>query len=374
MGNVMFVQFYKKEPYFFDDSVVLTGFRNGLSWIKDNIIWVEADSETPPIDAGELYLSCWYNSDVYTAEKWARNNPNLQVFVGGPVISYYPMSIGEDLDNFKYIPGNAEDIFFKGKTTEWNLSIPKVDGPISYTVSLLNGKGCYWGKCNFCRHILEYTYRDLKEIPIINHPFHKYIWIHVEAIPPRFIRSHYKKLPDRKDVTYITYARADKACKNAYLEVVDNGNIDPHFLYFDIGLEFPSNRMLKYMNKGLTTDDYLNFISVLTKYGSGIHLNLIVNWPYITKEDVNEAREFLYDLYRISGDKTIAAQCNSLFVVHDRLMYNSIDKNTLIENKISNIKKHKVYNIKLDIEQQKLNKQLIDMYLEYPFSKFRLMI
>lgn len=373
----VFVQFYKKTPYFFDDKIILTSFRNGLSLvyeqIKDPILWVEESYSIPPIKRGELFASCWYNNDVFTLEKWARDNPDLTVNVCGPVITYYPMSIGEDLPNMKYLQGNAEDLFFNGKTSDWKLDIKKIDGPISYTVSLLNGRGCYWGKCIFCRHILEYKYRDIKEIPIIEHPDHKYIWIHVEAIPPKFIRSHYKKLPNRSDVTYITYIRADKDCKNAYLEVVSNGNIDPKFLYFDIGLEFPSNRMLKYMNKGLTTEDYLNFIDVLVKNGSGVHLNLIVNWPHITEDDVSEVKKFLDDLHKISGDKRIAAQCNSLFVVHDRLMYNSLNKDCLIENSISKTKKHKVYNIKLNEEQKYLNKKIVNMYSNYPFSKFRLM-
>jgi hypothetical protein len=61
---------------------------------------------------------------------------------------------------------------------------------------------------------------------------------------------------------------------------------------FCIGVEFPSDRMLKIMDKGVTLQEYINMINFIQKNdGNGV-CYFITGWPEIEESDVKEAEYF----------------------------------------------------------------------------------
>ncbi len=379
-----YLQFYKrKESYLFDEENYFLNLYNGLSHVWDfldgEIIWQDVSEKIPPITKGNIFVSCWFKNQVLTLYKWAKENPDLFIYVCGPIIFHYDLIIGRELDNFNTMRGNAEDLLFKGKTCKWNIEIPNVDVPIGYSVSLMKGFGCYWGKCNFCKIKGKFTYRELNKIPIMEHPHHKYIWLHTWAMPPNLIKKYYINFPDRNDVTYTTYIRGDKSTIEAYKNVLPKLKVDPKYLGFDVGIEFPSDRMLKYINKGTTTKDYLDFIKLTTENGSRLHFNLIVNWKNTNWSDVLNVEKWLNKLSKITKPNTITANLYPLIIVEGREIWNDYEEteikwyDTIYRGSCDwndiNIWDVKLGDPILSKEQKEKALKLRELYHDFPFKK-----
>ena len=394
-----FIQFFRKESYLFDDKNFYTNFNNGLSQVwnsmkHDNIwcddynryhIWCDSGSvgaehtRLPEPIPGETYMaSCWYKYQVLDLFNWAKQNPDIEVIVAGPIVLHYDLRILGEIPNFKTCRVDAEDHF--NFDTEWGLEIPKnVKGDIGYAVSLTKGKGCYWSKCRFCKITGELNYRDIDEIPIIDHDGHKYIWLHTFALSPKMIDKYYTQFPDRNDVTYQTYIRADRANVEAYKKVLPKLKVDPKYFGFDVGIEFPTNRMLQYMNKGTTIQDYLDFIKITSENETRLHFNLIINWKYTNWDDVKNVEKWLNDVTKITKPNTITANLYPLVIVSDRGLwdeydeseikfYNDNHKSHLDWNNI-NIWDAKMGDPILSEESKEISRELQKLYHSFPFLK-----
>lgn len=375
--------------------------QNGFSYIWDKIkkdnVWVKTGELNPPISKGHIYASCWYSLDIDTVIRWKKNNPELTISVGGP-ISIYPDIIDYKKNKINLLQDSAENVF--GVKPCWNLEIPKEfrNKEIRYTFSFLENnlygsreRCCYWGECVFCRVRLNKTkFRGLNRIPIINHPMHKYIWLNFHAIPPEIIKELYPTFDDRADVTYITYARADSETTKALSLVINNTlKVNPKFLEFNIGIEFPSNRMLKIMNKGTTKEEYLNFIKLASNNNIKLVFTLILNWPEVIEEDVKEVEEWLNKLSKITDGKNITAILYPLGLNVDSKMeemYKHLPKAVSSRTNEKELwrrnlfaKNHAILYeqtmqnytyLVLDPEKRKLNNRVWKMYKKFPFKYF----
>jgi radical SAM superfamily enzyme YgiQ (UPF0313 family) len=371
--NKLFVMFHKDSPKLFDINNRFRLFQNGFSHTWNNckkqgdMIWLK-HGENPPVDKSRLFVSAWYKPDALEAERWARENPQLDVVVGGPLLTHYEITIGKDLKNFRQISRSDVEQGLDIDTSEWGLDILPGYENVGYSFGIVKGIGCYWGKCYYCKYHHKPVYREFETIPIIEYPGHKYIWLHTFSISPSMIKSIYSKLPNRPDVSYMTYMRADESILKALQYAFDRTKIPTENLMFDLGIEVPSNRMLSWMKKGTTVEAYLKLIEFLGKCGCRLHFNLMTDWPQLTEEDVKEVGSFLTKLGYIEGHQTITANLYPLQVVYDRPFMKEFKGNLLKEdNPFWNID---IFHPILTDRQKAINDSIRKMYSEFPFLHF----
>jgi len=375
MGDVMetiFLQFYREEAYLYGNDMMIN-FNNGLSYVWDKIkdkgrfVWKEVDDTTEIITEGKIYASIWYTKNLRLLYDWAQKYPNLDVYICGPMVLHYDLSIGKELPNFHIVKEDAEDVFCGGKTSTWNIEIPSIDRPVGYSVGLVKGYGCYWGRCRYCKITGALRYRNINRVPVINHPYKKYIWLHVYSMPPECISKLYPTLENRDDVYYATYIRGDKYSTRALKKVIPKLNVDPKYLGFNIGIEFPSNSRLEYMDKGATVEDHLEFIKVASDNDIRLHFNFILGWKNTTVDEVRDVESFLNNLEKISKPNTITANIYPLTIIEGRSMFTDYTADELEQFDTD-------YDIisampRLNDEQTKLNMEIKNLYHSFPFLK-----
>ena len=385
----MFVQFYD------ENTNGLVHFQNGLSYvwenIKNNNVWVRSGDPVSPVSSGVVYVSCWFIKDIDTVLYWKYNNPQLRIIIGGP-ISLQP---NEQLRNkIEFLSGSAETVLFNGEI-KWGLEIPVefINKDVRYTFSLTEEilsskyhKGCYWGKCTYCsRQVNNVKYRCANSVPIIEHPKHKYIWINARSIEPRTLKRLYPTFENRTDVTYSTYCRADSGSTKALVCAINNLKVDPKFLEFHVGIEFPSNHMLKIMNKGITKEQYLEFIKVANENKINLHFTFMLNWPEVTENDVKEVYAWLNDLTKINNNINITS------VLFPLVFYCKSSRITELYKDLPKAKEKQSFRRKLwasnsslryqqtmedysylvlDNKTRRLNNCIWEMYKKFPFKSF----
>jgi hypothetical protein len=370
--DTYFLQFYREESYLYGDEMFVN-YLNGLSYVwdqlkeKGNLVWKNVDDETPLTDKGIIYASVWYTKSLRLLHKWAKEYPDLQVYVCGPLVLHYGLSIGKDLPNFHVSNQNAEDLLCNGEVSNWNLEIPNIEKPIGYSVSVVDGYGCYWGKCRYCKITGKLKYRNIDHIPIIETKSPKYIWIHAYSLPPSILGTFYPQFENRDDIKYATYVRGDKYITDALRTTLPELKINPKNLGFNVGIEFPSNSMLEYMDKGVTVEEYLEFIKLACENDIRLHFNFILGWKNTTEEHLKDVEYFLNSLYKISIPNTITANIYPLTVVKDRKIISDYEENEIepLETDYDVL----VGNPILNNVQLSINNRIRMLYREFPFLK-----
>jgi len=368
--ETIFLQFFKEESYLYTENFIVN-YLNGLSYVwnelknKGKMIWKHVDDETPIITEGIIYASVWYTKSLRILYSWAKQFPRLEVYICGPLILHYDLTVGKELNNFHINRQNAEDLFCNGKVSEWNIEIPKTTGPIGYSVALTNGIGCYWGKCRYCKIMGPLKYRNTDRIPVIEHDGLKCIWIHTYSLPPHLMKKLYPQFEKRDDVRYATYVRGDKYITKALKETIPMLSIDPKYLGFDIGIEFPTDKMLQYMDKGTTVKEYLDFIKVAASSDIQLHFNLILGWKQTDYDDLKAFEYFLNQLSKVSKPNTITVNIYPLTIVQDRKI-----RSDYTIDEIESFKSD--YDIfigmpKQNETQKHINSEIRKLIHEYPF-------
>ena len=175
---------------------------------------------------------------------------------------------------------------------------------IATTLPLLASRGCYWGKCEFCRHGMVYgdnnfkVYEINKVLDTVNHLSQKYdisqFSFRDEAIPPSIIRQLGKVFPPHVETgwTFSGDVRFDKSfTKDDFTNLYKIG-----FRSLQVGLESGSEHVLKLMKKG--DDNYrketmIRNLSDATESGIWIHCFLFFGFPGETDEDAEQTYEFV---------------------------------------------------------------------------------
>jgi len=367
-----FLQFYREEDFLFGNERFIN-FNNGLSYVwnqvkeQGEIVWREIDDFSNPITEGQIYASVWYTKTFRLLYSWARQFPKLEVFVCGPLVLHYGAKLGKDLSNFHIINKNAEDLFCNGKVSDWNLEIINTDKPIGYSVALVDGYGCYWGNCRYCKIVGKLKYREVDKVPILEHPNRKYIWLHVYSIPPFFMKKLYPQFEDRDDIVYGTYIRGDKESTIALKETLPKLSVNPKHLAFDLGIEYPSDKMLQYMNKGSTVKDYLDFIKISADNNIRLHFNFILGWKLTDYDDLDSMEYFLNQLSKISKPNTISINIYPLTLMMDRKIISdyTMDEIEPFESDYDIF----IGSPKQTEKQKEINSKIKDALHAYPFLK-----
>ena len=233
MGDTLFLQFYNqiKGSYFdlcngFSDTHDLCTSKGDFFWIQhevDSSRWYDEEiyaNRKLPIDRGTIYISAIYLNHLYQSYVWAREYPDIQFVVGGPVAAerscsdeawnpvYFQLAHDMSLpDNLKITGMSVEDWFHVSNFSgEWKLMIPEDVGPtdpiyFSYTLD----NRCYWSKCVYCNialHAGEH-FRQRKELHFefenVTHPGTKIVRLNTGSLTPAHIRKLLPTLPRRDD-------------------------------------------------------------------------------------------------------------------------------------------------------------------------------
>jgi len=367
-----FLQFYRDEPYLYSNDMT-TNFLNGLSFVWNKIkndgemVWKHVDDETPFTTDGIIYASVWYTKSLKLMHSWAKQFPELEINVGGPAVLHYDPTIGKELPNFHFTREKAEDLFCDGIVSDWNIEVPSTTKPIGYSVAIIDGYGCYWGRCRYCKRTNNVKYRNIDKVPVINNPNIKYIWMHAYSMSPNLIKKLYPTFENRDDVNYATYIRGDKEVTKALADTIPKMSLDTKHLGFDVGIEFPSDKILQYMDKGITVNEYLDFIKLASENNIRLHFNFIVGWRHTGADDVRSVDYFLNSLSKISKPNTISANIYPLSIVQGRKIMEDYTTDELEE--IQTIFNTFVGMPKFNKEQIVLDQEIINLYNSFPFLK-----
>lgn len=303
-----FIQFYHKEALTWDRKTEVTVFKNGFSSIWNRlehmnhgpIIWVDMDSEYSfDYPSGIAYVSVYYKAELFRVLRWAKQRPDVEFHIGGPIVDTWPLSkeIENSLPNFKsHHKTLIEDVLFQQKVApldHWDLKLPKTDASdIAYGFSISKHNGCWWRRCTYCKQNTVPTYLNYSEIPVIDYPGTKHIWINTYCMRPRDIKAIYPNLPDRDDVRYATFFKLNNRSMEEMHNALETMKCNPKNLAFNVGVEMPSQRVLDIFDRGVSLVEYINGINVLLEHGCKIHMNLIHRLGFLNDADIDNVKLF----------------------------------------------------------------------------------
>jgi len=395
MQDTLFLQFYNqiKGSYYdlcngFSDTYDLCLSKGEFFWTEhetDRAKWHDEATYTKrklPIEKGTVYISAIYVNHLYQAYIWAREYPEINVVVGGPVAAERIMTEGKwnpiyiEVDKNVTLPKNltvtgksVEDWFgvpnFSGN---WKLDIPRdipSDSKIYFSYTLDNR--CYWKKCIYCNIALhaEEVFRERKRIDCefadVDHEGIKIVRLNTGSITPKFLREVLPTLPNRPDLDYRLFIRSGTVETRALADALKkmNGNIPNLVLGF--GMEFPSNRMLKYAGKGFTTDELLDFLHLSKAHGLKINANFMLGWNNLIDDDISELETFMAAM---PEDAVTTAQIRWLLAhpyaeVHDTYEGEPTWIGPFYEG----------FRVDVNDEQKALNRQALDIVKTYSRTK-----
>lgn len=260
-----------------------------VKWIKSS----DADKFVPTSD--KVYVSCHYynvgtGGHLEIVSRWAEKYPDVSFVAGGCIFGMYKLN-----STVTKIPKNVEitadslQNYLKVPTKRWYMSFPYKDRQLRYTFN--NGSTCYWQGCNFCIA----TYRDGRPYKVDSYDFdglrdapNGRVYLSNPSTPPNVLRDMLPMLSDYRQY-FTMFMRVAKP----ELEALKSIECNWSKFYFLIGVEFPSNRMLKVMNKGVTLKECMDMVEFLQNKKAGFGIYMIYDWPELLKKDLVEAQRFL---------------------------------------------------------------------------------
>ncbi len=327
MGDTLFLQFYNqiKGSYFdlcngFSDTHDLCLSKGDFYWTQhevDSSRWYDEEiyaHRKLPIDRGTVYISAIYLNHLYQSYVWAREYPHIQFVVGGPVAAerscsddawnpvYFQLAPHMSLpDNLKITGMSVEDWFhlpnFSG---QWKLMIPEnvdASSPIYFSYTLDNR--CYWSKCVYCNialHAGEH-FRQRKELHFefkdVTHEGTKIVRLNTGSLTPVHIRKLLPLLPRRDDFEYRLFMRPARPENEALKDTIESVEGSLPKMTLGLGIEFPSDRMLKYAGKGFGKEEILESLAICRDHGIRANGNVMLGWNNLIEEDLQEMRDFM---------------------------------------------------------------------------------
>jgi hypothetical protein len=387
MTDTLFIQFYgKTKSGWFD---LCNGFSDtwDLCKSKGDFLWMEHEEDYNkwykeetygniplPIQKGIVYVSASYVNHLYQAYIWATQYPNINFIVGGPVASVrcseqegwnsVHFKVEKKLPPNLTITGQSVESLFNVKDFSglWKLEIPDniPQGSkiyFSYTLENL----CYWKKCPFCsiaQHSMEHFRKrknmdlEFKDMDFIGH---KIVRLNTGSITPEHIKQILPNLPKADDIEYRYFMRAAKAETKALKQVVRqlDGDIPASTLGF--GIEFPSDRMWKYLNKGTHMEEVIETLEFCRESGFKVNANVILGWNNLIDQDLKDLEHFMDSL---SENAVTTLQLRWLFAHPYTQIYDDYDG---VQNTIRLGPFNCGFNVVVDESQIKLNMAAADI-------------
>jgi len=312
------LQFYSKsrfEGYYdlgngFSDTYDLCKSKGDFHWMEyDGLLWSTAgklmksqgelencENVKLPIKKGTIYVSAIYVIHVYQCFIWAKQHPDIKFIVGGPALISELFIMREEYpSNMTLTTDSVEQLFnvpnFSG---EWKLDIPEKvkdeDIVFAYTLDTT----CYWKKCTYCNYAfcrsrvrddVKFGFENLK------HNGLKTIKLNSPAFTPKMLREIIPKLPIDDLIKYNLYIRSGKAENIALREIIKDS--EDKSMIFVSGIEYPSDRVLKMINKGITVNEILDTIDIFKTSKHDLYLIMILFWDDLHESDIEAVAEFM---------------------------------------------------------------------------------
>ncbi|GAO28844.1 B12-binding domain-containing radical SAM protein [Geofilum rubicundum] len=168
---------------------------------------------------------------------------------------------------------------------------------------LILAHGCYWAKCAFCDTSLPYIncFEALPASQICDYMealmqqtgssgFH----FTDEAAPPRLLRELSREIIERKlVVSWWTNIRFEKTFDADLCRLMARAGC----IAVSGGIEVASNRLLKYINKGVTVEQAFATAEHLTESGIMVHAYLMYGFPTQTEQETLEGLESVRQMF-----------------------------------------------------------------------------
>jgi hypothetical protein len=340
-----FIQFYTPSRY--DQYVDLgNGFSDTLDFCKNKgeVFWLEhkglvwastykilnkkADlenfkNEKLPVKTKTIFISAIYITHLYQSYIWAKENPEIQFIVGGPAVISNLFILTEQLPpNLKLTEKSVEEFFgIEDFSNNWKIDIPIQFKEVvfSYTVDT----SCYWGKCIYC----NFTFCKRRIRKKFNFEFKDIIWdgnkiirINTSATTNTQIKNILPALPRLEKTRYDFYLRFGKQELNS-LKYIQKSCADLN-LKILTGIEFPSDKMLSFFNKGITVKEIFDILPILEKQSNLIAtLFIILGWEELENDDLVQLQKFIKHLpknCKVAITRIFARPFTKLFEMYER--------------------------------------------------------
>lgn len=371
--NNLYVQFVNNGQYTRERQQPFHIFQNGLSsvWNKckntGDMVWVGIKDDIPVTEHKNIFVSGWFRQDLLRAYRFAKNNPDKNIIVGGEVAKQSIFIKPKyKLPNLEITSLDAEERIFGEKyiSPEWNFEIPEKykNENIAWTFPVDRGMGCYWGRCTFCRVPLG-TFKRIPYVkpPIIEGGKTKSVWFGSLCISPETAFDIFSQVEYRKDTFYFTYVRPTIEIGNSLDKAMRISNVGENSV-FVTGIEFPGNRMLKFIRKGTRVENQLDMIKKVISHGSEITINLIINWPFLIEQDIDDASNFFNELKKLNYNK-LSCEMYGFRIKEKSPMFEIFKgEKILIEDPLFEVNN---YYVPLDDKQKELNTKLKHIYKDF---------
>lgn len=366
--NRLFLQFYKKEKNYY---LLSNGFSDAYGYCKNigDFIWVnsrEMHNFTFPFKKGKVYISAMYLHHVVQADLWAREYQEIDFIVGGPAVQKiyddYPKR-----ENLNLVTSSVEDYFgIENFGYEWGLDLSNLKDELtndngiyfSYTID----SSCYWHNCKFCNYYFgESRTRNFSEVPLERIDFSGIK--HIRLNCPSLTQKHLTKLLPtfyfQNDIIYDFLIRCDPEVYTTLGNLLDKYKQVPN-LRVRLGIEYPTKRMLQFMNKGFTTEYIIEACKIISgRNNVFLCSNFILGWPNLTEEDITDLQSFFSKVPYF--DSTVITR---LVCFRDTFFHELFSQRKGYLSYEGNI--YKGYYPKLKIEEIKINDRALEIIWNRP--------
>lgn len=320
-----------------------------------------------PFTKGRVFISAFYYHNLLQAYFWSIKYPEIEVLVGGPAIRYGKFRGFNLPANLKLTSGLAEKVIFRKNSVSnsWNLAIPDTflnsKKPLKFSYTL--GRRCSWGCCIFCNGFKGEAEKEKLNIGVeyLRVPKRKgvtVVRINIPTVTQHFIHDELLKLERNDKIYYDFFVRGTEQLLKTFKKTVElmKSGFGPHpkQLRIVLGIEFPSNRMLDYMNKGTRVNTLLQWLELAAENNISVGLPFIYGWDNLTYRDIFKARQFIKTVEGMNISN-IESACFALEVFRDTPLFSIISKDRLLPMK-RKIFDNGEYAIKLGPVQSSFNK------------------
>lgn len=326
-----------------------------------------------PIEEGNVYVcSVFYAQDLHVI-KLAYKYPKLNFIVGGRTPIDYWDKVATLPKNIKFTGDLVEKVLFDEDeaSTEWNFELPKVPELYSaHTISVVHTveRHCYWGKCNFCSVGNDNTpiiHNDPKginkifEMDIPDNIKEIQVFLSGASLTSNWIDKYWSSLPVRDNLFYHFFLRGTKTELRSLKKAVKGPGPALDHCYALIGLEFPSDRVLRWINKGVMSADMLNFIKFVCDNNGFLTISMIKGWDILEESDVDEAIKYIETVQKYASNSSgnLIYHIHNLFWESHSRLYKEYKKNGKLNYSMveSPVGKRMYGYVPLSAEQNKLN-------------------
>ena len=334
--NTIFIQFYEAydtPPDGISMLVLENGFSDTMEICKSkgDFIWVNLENEehlTLPIKKGKAYVCGYFINHLLQTIEWAKENPDVQFIIGGPVIltsSYiYEGEIWPS--NVEATKKTVEEYFgVQPYPNRWELDISGIKERDNYDKILFSytiNTDCYWGKCIYCNyHFPQTRIRKIIDYsPLCDIDFNgiKQVKLNSPTIPAKMIEPIFGNMICRDDIRYDFFLRSSLPEREALKIALDKQKGERPYMKFIFGAEFPSNHLLHILNKGFQFEDVLQMLEVVSGIeNSQINVTYMSGFPMLTRKDIDNLNYYVDKIPPVTGIVFFRLFCKVFTELHE---------------------------------------------------------